>query len=203
MKEDIQLSEKDTKSRIFFAAAELFATHGYDRVSIRQICETVGVGKPTLYYYFRDKEALLNELIAYSASLGEDLAEKYILSSNEFFDQLFGFIKVHQMFSKNYPHFVRFSLMLNMTSIPENIREQILGMANRKYERFTGFLKKGQDSGYIAPELNIKILVWSLLGTITHMVVMNIYRPDLKVMSDKNINELFNFWKSHFFIQPN
>ncbi len=45
-------------------AAKLFAERGYDATSVREIVETAGVSKPTLYYYFRSKEGLAQALLA-------------------------------------------------------------------------------------------------------------------------------------------
>ncbi len=44
-------------------AAKLFAERGYDATSVREIVETAGVAKPTLYYYFRSKEGLAQALL--------------------------------------------------------------------------------------------------------------------------------------------
>ncbi len=44
---------------ILAAAARVFATHGYDRCSIREVAEAAGVSVPGLYYYVRSKEELL------------------------------------------------------------------------------------------------------------------------------------------------
>jgi AcrR family transcriptional regulator len=45
------------------SAAKLFAEKGYDATSVREIVETAGVAKPTLYYYFRSKEGLAQTLL--------------------------------------------------------------------------------------------------------------------------------------------
>lgn len=50
-------------SHIARAAARLFASRGYDATSVREIVEAAGVTKPTLYYYFRSKEALGQALV--------------------------------------------------------------------------------------------------------------------------------------------
>jgi AcrR family transcriptional regulator len=44
-------------------AARLFAERGYDATSIREIVSAAGVAKPTLYYYFRNKEGLASALL--------------------------------------------------------------------------------------------------------------------------------------------
>ncbi|MHC4841833.1 MAG: TetR/AcrR family transcriptional regulator [Planctomycetota bacterium] len=54
--------ELDTKQRILKEGARLFAERGYDAVSVREVVESAGVKKPTLYYHFGNKEGLATEI---------------------------------------------------------------------------------------------------------------------------------------------
>ena len=49
----------DQRGQILQRAAELFARSGYASTSMNQVAEACGFSKPTLYHYFRDKDALL------------------------------------------------------------------------------------------------------------------------------------------------
>jgi AcrR family transcriptional regulator len=53
----------DTREQILDAARQLFMEHGYDKASLREVAERVGVTKAALYYYFPSKEALLEALL--------------------------------------------------------------------------------------------------------------------------------------------
>ena len=53
----------DTKARILAAARELFAQHGVQQTSLRDIAEKLGVTKPALYYHFDSREALLASIV--------------------------------------------------------------------------------------------------------------------------------------------
>ncbi|MCF6228265.1 MAG: TetR/AcrR family transcriptional regulator [Planctomycetes bacterium] len=55
--------ELDTRHRILQEGSRLFAERGYDAVSVREIVEAAGVKKPTLYYYFENKEGLAIEIL--------------------------------------------------------------------------------------------------------------------------------------------
>src|SRR5690606_9515148 len=50
--------EHENIERITAAAWQLFQQKGYRGVTVDEICARCGVTKPTLYYYFRDKEDL-------------------------------------------------------------------------------------------------------------------------------------------------
>lgn len=57
------LEEHQNRDRILLAAASLFANKGYAGTSVREIVEAAGVTKPTLYYYFKNKEELYTRLM--------------------------------------------------------------------------------------------------------------------------------------------
>lgn len=63
----------DNREVILETALSLFYSRGYDAVGVQEIAEKSGVTKPTLYYYFKSKYGLLQELIE---SRGEGFFEE-------------------------------------------------------------------------------------------------------------------------------
>jgi AcrR family transcriptional regulator len=53
----------DTRERIQSVALELFAEQGYDKTSLREIAERLGVTKAALYYHFKSKEDIVTSLV--------------------------------------------------------------------------------------------------------------------------------------------
>ncbi len=53
----------EVATHIARVAARLFAERGYDATSVREIVETSGVTKPTLYYHFGSKQGLAEALL--------------------------------------------------------------------------------------------------------------------------------------------
>jgi AcrR family transcriptional regulator len=54
--------ESDMKMKILLAAKKLFAQHGYDATSVRQICEEAGANVALVSYYFGGKESVFYEI---------------------------------------------------------------------------------------------------------------------------------------------
>jgi AcrR family transcriptional regulator len=50
--------DEEKRAKILKAAAELFATQPFHKVLLSDVAEAAGVGKGTLYIYFKDKEDL-------------------------------------------------------------------------------------------------------------------------------------------------
>jgi AcrR family transcriptional regulator len=61
----------DARARVLDAAVELFAQHGYDGTSVRQVIARAGVAKGGFYHHFASKEALLYEV--YGDLIGRQL----------------------------------------------------------------------------------------------------------------------------------
>jgi AcrR family transcriptional regulator len=58
-----QTPRGDTRARIVDVALELFAEHGYEKTSLREIADRLGVTKAALYYHFRTKEDILAGIV--------------------------------------------------------------------------------------------------------------------------------------------
>jgi AcrR family transcriptional regulator len=54
---------RDTRSRLREVALQLFAEQGYEKTSLREIAERLGVTKAALYYYYPSKEDIVRSLV--------------------------------------------------------------------------------------------------------------------------------------------
>ncbi len=61
-----------TRERILDVALELFTEEGFDRTSLREIAEKLGLTKAALYYHFASKDAILMALHMRLHELGKD-----------------------------------------------------------------------------------------------------------------------------------
>jgi AcrR family transcriptional regulator len=53
---------RSSREEIQSTSVQLFLRNGYHGTSTTDICETLGISRPTLYWYFKDKEDLLFSL---------------------------------------------------------------------------------------------------------------------------------------------
>src|SRR5579862_4130557 len=54
---------RDTRAQAQQVALELFAEQGYEKTSLREIAERLGVTKAALYYHFKSKEDIVHSLL--------------------------------------------------------------------------------------------------------------------------------------------
>ncbi len=57
------MNDENTKNYILSVALNLFSKKGYSAVGVQEICEKSGITKPTLYYYFKSKSGVLENII--------------------------------------------------------------------------------------------------------------------------------------------
>ncbi|WP_380278384.1 TetR/AcrR family transcriptional regulator [Kitasatospora purpeofusca] len=63
----------DTRARIVAIALELFSEHGYERTSLREIADHLGVTKAALYYHFKTKEDIVQGIVTATAAPIDEL----------------------------------------------------------------------------------------------------------------------------------
>lgn len=63
----------DTKRRILNVSLDLFSQKGFSSVSIRDICAQVMIKESTIYYHFKNKQAIFDELIYRFEQMAADM----------------------------------------------------------------------------------------------------------------------------------
>ncbi|MER5639900.1 helix-turn-helix domain-containing protein [Kitasatospora sp. NPDC002227] len=70
-----QSPRSDTRVRIIDVALELFASQGYEKTSLREIADRLGVTKAALYYHFKTKDDIVHGIVqSMAAPIDEAIA---------------------------------------------------------------------------------------------------------------------------------
>lgn len=64
-----------TKQKLFDSAVRLFKEHGYNNVTVSEICKNAGVAKGTFYVHYVSKEDIIKE--SYYCDMGDYVLNKY------------------------------------------------------------------------------------------------------------------------------
>jgi AcrR family transcriptional regulator len=113
-KERRERERDEVRNRILDAARELFATFGYEGVSMRKIAEKIEYSPTTIYQHFKDKDELVRELCY--ADFGK-LAETFqgLLRSTDPIESLRQCGESYVRFAVAYPNHYR---LMFMTPLP-------------------------------------------------------------------------------------
>lgn len=90
------MEKTNAKIALFDAAMELFRRHGYDNVSIQQICKAANLTRNAFYYYFESKEALLASYFENIPSFTEKLLSALFSLPNDW-EKLWYLFEAHLM----------------------------------------------------------------------------------------------------------
>ena len=63
----------ETRQKILDAALDLFSQRGFSAVSIRDICKVVDIRESSVYYHFKNKQAIFDELLLHFETIAADL----------------------------------------------------------------------------------------------------------------------------------
>ncbi|WP_051970209.1 TetR/AcrR family transcriptional regulator [Kitasatospora azatica] len=70
-----QSPRSDTRARIIAVALELFSEQGYEKTSLREIADRLGVTKAALYYHFKTKDDIVHGIVeTMAAPIDETIA---------------------------------------------------------------------------------------------------------------------------------
>lgn len=123
-----------TKKRILDVATEEFATLGYSGLSMNKLAEKLKINKAMIYYYFKDKRNLYDEVISSIIELNEE--KKEILNSSlEAKEKFKRYIKLYTKTINNNPNIIPLTLreMANFdlgieNNIPNSIEQELVLM---------------------------------------------------------------------------
>ena len=131
----------DNKHNILNTALELFSEFGYDSAGVQMLCEKSGITKPTLYYYFGNKEGVLRELLKVNyEKLNNLLVEKAVYKPNpqvyleDVFPVLKNVVNAYFQFAKNNPKFYQMVLFATYGPNTSTTRQTAGKMHEKQYE---------------------------------------------------------------------
>ena len=84
---------EDKKYQILQASLEVFGSYGYKKTSMQDIADALGISRPALYQYYKNKEAVFLALVEHTLNLGEQAAIKGFKHSADNFECLLHGIK--------------------------------------------------------------------------------------------------------------
>lgn len=175
---------EELRTKILDAARNLFATEGYEAVSMRKIADAIEYSPTAIYVHFKDKADLMRELCEVDF---EDMASGWVAIAQlpdpvERIRQLgHGYIR----FALERPNHFRLMFMTKPTPemmeySPDELEKAGRGDPNRDaYALLKSCVQEAIDQGRFLPHLKDPELVTQLLWAGVHGVAaLHITRPD-------------------------
>lgn len=164
-------ADPPTRQRILDAATALYAEHGFDNVSLRQITQRAAVNLAAVNYHFGGKEQLTAEVVSARLnpinrqrlellSAAEDLADGGPVSlraiMRAFLGPIFSFVQADE--DSNRIHLKLMGRCMSHQDLP--LTETALPLFREISQRYPAAIKR------TLPELPVEVIQWRLLFSV-------------------------------------
>ena len=179
-----------SKDLILQNAIKLFSQKEFSSVSMDSLAKECGLNKAMIFYYYKNKQALYEEVIIY---ILDEIYTVMIKKNQNLIDpkeQLISFIKTFTLFAWEKPYLS--SLLLRELSHSNNSDISQILFANMKklYKLFCDILKNGENNVFIDNcSKDSMMLYFMIIGTINLMVTTTNIR--YKAYSTDTLNTCF------------
>ncbi|MFI0468221.1 TetR/AcrR family transcriptional regulator [Saccharopolyspora sp. 5N102] len=125
----------DTRTEIRAVAAELFARQGFEKTSLREVAERLGITKAALYYHFPSKADLVRGIVQPFVDEVEDLLADREAAADvdarqflaDYFDVVLRYRQVFEMILRDVSALAQLDLMRQMLDWRERTYALLVG----------------------------------------------------------------------------
>jgi AcrR family transcriptional regulator len=183
-----------TRERILDTAAELFAAHGYDSVTLRDIGSAVGMKHASLYYYAPGgKKQLYVEVMERNFLRHRDGITAALASSDDLREQLRA---VGRWLASQPPMDMSRVIYAVAQGIGEAEAARLATLAyNALREPLVAALQDARQQGHIAQRnLDMAALAYVTLIEVVHAAPIGMSKAQMNAYIDEVIDMLMNGW---------
>jgi AcrR family transcriptional regulator len=166
--------ERQTKrDAVLRMAAQSFNEKGFHATSLDDVAARLNVTKPTLYYYFKNKEEILFECVRIGLQMIDEAAENVARRGGTGVEQLFAVMR-------KYAEIVTMDFGMCLIRVGEDplqpaARRKLRQLKARIDRRFRSLIEQGIAEGDLAP-CDAKIAAFTVAGALSW--IARWYRPD-------------------------
>ena len=186
----------NVKETIITKALELFSAKGYEGVSVSELTEAAGITKPTLYYYFGNKEGVFESVCQlYYAQLNAVVAENAVYNPHlrSYYEDIHLTLTrlANAYFSFALKNGFFFRLVLTNMSMPGS--SAVFNIVKKyHFTQFeiieTMFATMAKRHGNLKGKSNT--LTWSFIGTINAYISLYFSGVPGQTLNDKAVHDL-------------
>lgn len=173
------MNDASVRDRILDEATRLFGRQGYGATSMRELAEAVGVTKPTLYYWFSNKEGVFEAAVARQVDQLRGLLADVFEADGDAVAKLHRFCERYVMDGIADADGVR--LFLSAEGPREEGRPEIdlLAIHHESLTAIQQLLAEGVGAGRIRADLDPVVAALSLLGMLNMHILGALHGLDV------------------------
>ncbi|NIJ42393.1 AcrR family transcriptional regulator [Parvibaculum indicum] len=178
-----RLGKKErTRREIYRTAMQLFGEHGYDGVTIEDICAGAGIAKATFFLHFRNKAALL---LAFNEEITTALAEKLSQNDGSSAEEQLRFMA--DVFGEAYHSNAQVMRRLLTEFLEQPASYQMAREANESLIALVAnIVRQGQKRGEFRKGFLPELAALSIVATWSALIAFWLENPDIETESSGN-----------------
>lgn len=174
------VSKEQRRTDILNAALKVFAKNGFDRATIAEIAEIAGIGKGTVYEYFKSKKELFEDMIRYNVETYNKKVQDAVTKGNSVQEKLINFSVAHSEFMKEHIDILRMLPQPHMMS--EEMKQHMIQEKHKIFKLIEDLIQEGIESGSFKKNLDKEITAFCIIGAVNehycNRVFMNKINPE-------------------------
>lgn len=164
------------KENILKCALELFSSKGYEAVSVQELVVMAGITKPTLYYYFKSKEGVYEQLVKVNYEALDRVvlaASVYVPKPKSYYEDVYlvlcRLVREYFKFAKENELFYRMALVNLFQPCSSQIYDIIKTYHFKQYDIVSGMFVSfsNEHKNILGKE---KMLAWTFLGMVNSFI---------------------------------
>lgn len=176
------VSKEQRRTDILNAALEVFAKNGFDRATIAEIAEIAGIGKGTVYEYFKSKKELFEDMIRYNVETYNEKLQNAVTKGNSVQEKLINFSIAHSEFMKEHIDILRMFPQPHMMS--EEMKQHMIQEKYKVFKLIEDLIEEGIESGTFRKNLDKEITAFCIIGAVNEHYCNRVF------MNKENSKEL-------------
>lgn len=179
-------SRRKKRQEIMRASVNLFASNGYENTSVQMIADHLNINVASLYYYFKNKEAILFEFLE-SALIAviQQTREAMAAAGDTPAERLGAFVRAHVLFQFQI---LSTSSAYSLKSLAlagrddESYMDRLNELENENLDDLKTVLREGQEAGVFAI-LDLTVTAFAIIGIIEQ--VNQWFRENARLSADE------------------
>ncbi|BAK76555.1 transcriptional regulator, TetR family [Pseudogulbenkiania sp. NH8B] len=181
LEKNTPLEENSRRMELVRAAAKLFRDQGYERTTVRDLGNAVGLQSGSLFYHFRTKEEILVAVMALGISSTTEQLERAIAKAGSTREKLSALFHVHLNSLLGDNQAALEVMLYEWRSVSEAAKPGLILLRDRYEALWQAVLDEAAAAGLIKPDT--RLLRRTLLGSLHWSVQW--YRKDGELSVDK------------------
>lgn len=158
-----------TRAKLYEAAVTLIAEQGFSATTVDEIAERAGVAKGTVYYNFKSKSELFEELLRYGVGLLttslQSAADETAERSGTKVEALDAMIRAGLVFIDRYPAFTQL-YVAELWRTNRAWQSTLLVVRQQAVAVVETVLREAVESGELSQEIDIPLTATALVGMV-------------------------------------